>query len=100
MSNLRHSLTDALRREGGNIGYGVRPSARGHGFATELLRQTLVRAHHLGLREALLTCGKSNLASVRTIRKNGGELVSEEFLPNRGEIVQRYRIRLDVNQAI
>src|ERR1700676_764268 len=36
VSNLRHALTDSLRREGGNIGYGVRPSARRRGFAGEL----------------------------------------------------------------
>ena len=92
VANLRHSLTDALRREGGNIGYGVRPSARRRGFAGELLRRTLVRAGAMGLSEAWLTCAKSNVASVRTILGNGGVLTSEEFLPERDEIVQRYRI--------
>jgi predicted acetyltransferase len=32
VSNLRHVLTPALRREGGNIGFGIRPSARRRGF--------------------------------------------------------------------
>src|SRR6266850_5512770 len=94
VANLRHSLTDALRREGGNIGYGVRPSARRRGFAHELLRRTLERARDLGLSEVLLTCDKTNIASVRTILKNGGVFVSEEFLPERGEVEQRYRIGL------
>lgn len=92
VSNLRHRLTDKLRREGGNIGYGVRPSARRRGFATELLRSTLERARDVGLTEAWLTCAKTNAASVRTILRNGGLFVSEELLPERGEIVQRYRI--------
>lgn len=47
VSNLRHKLTDALRREGGNIGYGVCPSARRQGFATELVRRTLERARDI-----------------------------------------------------
>jgi predicted acetyltransferase len=95
VANLRHSLTDALRHEGGTIGYGVRPSARGHGFAKEILRRTLIRVRELGLSEALLTCAKSNVASVRTILANGGVFLSEEFLPERSEIIQRYRIDLE-----
>lgn len=95
ISNLRHQLTEKLRQEGGNIGYGVRPSARGLGFATFLLRRTLDRAREIGLSEALLTCGKDNIASVRTILRNGGKLLSEEYLESRDEVVQRYRISLN-----
>lgn len=92
VSNLRHSLTERLRREGGHIGYGIRPSARGLGFATQLLRHTIGEARLRGIDQALLTCSKSNVASARTILKNGGVLVSEEFLPEYGEVVQRYLI--------
>ncbi len=94
VSNLRHELTDALRREGGNIGYGVRPSARRRGFATVILGRTLEPARQRGLGEALLTCAKTNVGSVRAIQHNGGELTSEEFIPERGEVVQRWRIDL------
>ncbi|MBW3587911.1 MAG: GNAT family N-acetyltransferase [Actinobacteria bacterium] len=94
VSNLRHSLTDALRREGGHIGYGVRPSARRRGLATEILKRTLGEARELGLNEVLITCGSTNAGSIRAILNNGGEFLSEEFLPERGEIVKRYRINL------
>jgi predicted acetyltransferase len=94
VSNLRHRLTYRLRRDGGNIGYGVRPSARGRGFGSEILRQTLLRAQAIGLREVLITCAKTNLPSVRTIVGNGGVLDSEELLPERGEVIQRYWISL------
>ncbi|MBK8995686.1 MAG: GNAT family N-acetyltransferase [Myxococcales bacterium] len=94
VSNLRHALTDALRNHGGNIGYGVRPSARRRGFATRILAFTLDRAHSLGLDEALLTCAKSNEGSIRAIQRNGGVLVSEEFVADRGDVVQRWRIGL------
>ena len=94
VSNLRHRLTPRLRVEGGNIGYGVRPSARRRGYATALLRGTLDRARAIGLDRALLTCAKHNGASVATIRRCGGVFDSEEFIASRNEIVQRYWIDL------
>jgi predicted acetyltransferase len=93
VSNIRHSLTDALRREGGNIGYGIRPSARRRGFGTTILQKSLNRAAQLGLTRVLVTCGKENIGSAKAIIRNGGVLESEEYLPARGEIVQRYWIQ-------
>lgn len=100
VSNVRHSLTPRLREEGGNIGYGVRPSFRGRGLGVELLRQTLGKARDLGLTKVLLTCGKDNIASVRVILSNGGALESEEYLAARGEVVQRYWIDLTRHSAL
>jgi predicted acetyltransferase len=94
VSNLRHRLTDEMRISGGNIGYGVRPSARRQGVATEILKHTLARARELGVPEAWLTCAWDNEASIRTILRNGGTLVSEEFLPARDTTVRRYRVPL------
>ena len=96
VSNIRHSLTAALRREGGNIGYGIRPSARRQGFGVDILRQSLRRAGELGLTKALVTCARENAASVKIIINNGGVLESEEFFPDRNEVVQRYWLTTDV----
>jgi predicted acetyltransferase len=93
VSNLRHALTEKLRVEGGHIGYGVRPSARRRGHATELLRRTLERAKAIGIEEALVTCSKDNAGSVGAILKCGGRFHSEDFIESRGEIVQRYWIK-------
>lgn len=92
VSNIRHSLTPALLREGGSIGYGIRPTARGEGLGSAILRLSLLQAAHLGVERALVTCGKQNVASAAAILRNGGVLESEEFLADRGEVVQRYWI--------
>lgn len=92
VSNLRHRLTDNLRLEGGHIGYGVRPSARRRGHGTALLRHTLAAARAFGIAEALLTCAKANAGSAATILRCGGELQSEAFSPERGDVVQRYLV--------
>ncbi|RFC41993.1 MAG: putative acetyltransferase, partial [Verrucomicrobia bacterium] len=90
--NLRYSLTDELRRIGGNIGYGIRPSARRLGHATTILRETLIKAKAQGIRRVLVTADKGNAGSVKTILKNGGVLDAEELLPGHPDITQRFWI--------
>ncbi len=101
VSNIRHALTESLRREGGHIGYGIRPSARRQGLGIAILRSSLARAAELGIDRILVTCAKANTGSARSIVRNGGVLASEEYLADRGEIVQRYWIenRPDVGAA-
>lgn len=68
---LRHTFDDDL----GHIGYGVRPSARRRGLASwalgEMLREARVA---LGLDRVLIPCLTDNVASARTIERNGGVL--------------------------
>ena len=72
--SIHHELNDALRVEGGHIGYDTVPSFRGRGVATEMLRQALPVARALGLPSVLLTCDDTNAASIRVIERNGGSL--------------------------
>ena len=69
---LRHALTPWLLEEGGHIGYSVRPSRRGQGHAGHALALAVRRAAELGLDRVLLTCDEPNVASARTIERNGG----------------------------
>ena len=75
---LRHRLNDALRRMGGHIGYSVRPSERGKGLGTVMLRLVLNEARGLGLSQVLLTCLEHNVPSRRMIERNGGVLERTE----------------------
>lgn len=82
--SIHHELNDALRVEGGHIGYDTVPSFRGRGVATEMLRQALPVARALGLTAVLLTCDDTNAASIRVIEKNEGSLREVKTLdPNR-----------------
>jgi predicted acetyltransferase len=92
VSHLRHALTESLLSYGGHIGFGVRPSARRQGYATETLRQTLSEARKLGIDDVLVTCDKGNIASARTIVSNGGVFSGEEYLEAHSSVVQRYWI--------
>ena len=88
---IRHCLNDFLIGYGGHIGYGVRPSERRKGYATEMLRQALEKCHELGIEKALVTCDNDNIGSMRTIIKNGG-ILENEVLQKDGTVLQRYWI--------
>ena len=82
--SIHHELNDALRVEGGHIGYDTVPSFRGRGVATEMLHQALPAARALGLTAVLVTCDDTNAASIRVIEANGGSLRETKALhPNR-----------------
>lgn len=89
--NIRHKLNDLLLNFGGHIGYGIVPSERGRGYATLMLSMALPFAKELGISDVLIVCDKSNLASAKTIIKNGG--IIENEVVNDGKLVQRYWIK-------
>lgn len=90
---LFHRLDEALRHNGGHIGYDTVPSWRRRGGATDMLRLVLPVARDLGLSEVLLTCDADNLGSVWVIEGNGGVLIDSTKLPS-GRCKSRYQISL------
>ena len=71
-SRLRPQIHGAVAYEGGHIGYDVRPSERGKGYGTLLLRLTLAQARRAGLSEVLVTADDANPISCAVIERNGG----------------------------
>ena len=72
--NLRLRLSNFLLEEGGHIGYSIRLSERGKGYAKETLRQGLQIAKEKNIKQALVTCSVKNPASRAVILANGGLL--------------------------
>ena len=72
--NLRLRLNNFLLEKGGHIGYSIRPSERGKGYAKEALRQGLQVAKEKNIKKALVTCSVNNPASRAVILANGGLL--------------------------
>ena len=72
--NLRLRLNDYLLEKGGYIGYSIRPSERGKGYAKESLRQGLQIAKEKNIHRVLVTCSIKNPASRVVILANGGQL--------------------------
>ena len=70
--NLRLRLNEGLLNHAGHIGYSIRPSERGKGYAKEALRQGLQVAKEKNIKRALVTCSTENPASRAVIIANGG----------------------------
>jgi len=73
-ASIRHRLNDFLLHEAGHIGYGVLPARRRRGYATEILRQSLIIARSMGIDRVLVTCDDENVGSIKTIEACGGQL--------------------------
>jgi predicted acetyltransferase len=71
---LRHYLNDHLLNHGGHIGYVIRPSERGKGYAKMLLEKLLEKAKSMGIDKVLLTCDETNIPSRKVIESNDGML--------------------------
>ena len=91
MISIRYELNEVLLHNGGNIGYGVRPSERRKGYATQMLAMALEKCRERSIDRALVTCDKDNIGSSRTLQKNGGVL-EDERVDEEGTVFQRYWI--------
>jgi len=91
--DLRHHIDHPILRVwGGHMGYTVRPSERGKGYAKEMLRQNLLNCCSRGLEKVLIVCDSDNIASEKTIIANGGVFEAEICVD--GKTMKRYWVDL------
>lgn len=86
------TFTPTLERLGHHVGYAVRPSKRGRGYATRALELLLDEARRLNISKLMPECGSANIASRKVIERNGGVLL--ESLPGTSPGSVRYLIDL------
>jgi predicted acetyltransferase len=78
--SFRYKLNKALRSQGGNIGYHIRPSKQGKGYGTEMLKQLIPKLGKLGYKKVLITCDETNIGSRKVAENNNGKL--EKIAPD------------------
>ena len=100
--NIRYDLSENLKELYGDIGYGVRPSERRKGYATQMLKDALEICIEKQMKEVIVGCYEKNYGSNRTIQNNGGVLyrisATEKKLSDEWSITLKdnfYKIKLD-----
>jgi len=93
--NIRYDLPLHLRELYGDIGYGVRPSERRKGYATEMLKYALIVCKEKEMEEVILGCYEDNYGSNKTIIKNGGILYRNDI--ENKELSDNWNIELKRN---
>lgn len=83
---IRHSLNDHLKLEGGHIGYSVRKSERRKGYGTEMLKAALRKCKELGITKVLLTCEPENIGSSSVMKANGGKFEKQVTLKDNSKL--------------
>ena len=73
-TSIRHRNDHNLIKYGGHIGYGVCPKYRKQGYATEILKESLlfVKKNLPDLKRVLVTCDEGNIGSQKTIEEMEG----------------------------
>ena len=92
MINIRYGLNAYLYREGGHVGYSVRPSEQGKGYGKQLLQEALAFCTFIGLEQVLVVCEEKNEVSAGVIRACGGVMEDEIVSEVTGVRLQRYWI--------
>ena len=91
---VHNVLTQRMKDYTGHVGYSVRPSERGHGYAKRILAKALDFLESFGFEEINVSCITTNEASRKTILANGGELIETVFFEPDNVNLERYKIRL------
>ena len=91
---VHNVLTQRMKDYTGHVGYSVRPSARGKGYAKKMLAKAVDFLKSFGFDEIFVSCIPENEPSKKTILANGGEYVETVFLECDNVYLNRYRIKL------
>ena len=98
MINIRLTLNERLKKSGGNIGYGIRPTERQKGYNKINLYLGLQVCEKYGLDKVLLDADIDNPASWKTMEALGGRRVGKYYDENNQCECVKYEI--DVHESL
>lgn len=94
---IRAHLDEKFNLDGGNVGYGVRPSDRRKGYAKIMLRLALEKLAEMGIHRVILTCAEDNIGSENTMRACGA-VYKNTIVNENAEKIKRFVLKNDSKQ--
>lgn len=91
---IRWKQVPVLMTYGGLIGYSIRPSQRGKGYASEMLKLALEKFKNTDIENILITCKDFNIPSKKVIEKNNGIYENSYYNKDDGFTYLRYWIKI------
>lgn len=92
-ASLRHYLTVEGMNTWGHVGYGIRPTERRKGYATQALQMLLEESKKHHIQRILVGAHSSNIGSCKTIEKCGFKFEEEIIDPyDSNERIKKYSI--------
>lgn len=88
--DIRHRLNWHLEKWGGHIHFNIRPSMRGKGFGTKILKKAMPIVNYLGIDRALITLNPADKAAIRIVESCGGEFEDETLETDKFPATRRY----------
>lgn len=72
MAKLRMGLTPDLEKQGGNLGYYIKPEYRNKGYVPLIVEQLIEEGKKRGLKQILMTAKFDDFSMIEMIMNNGG----------------------------
>lgn len=88
ITRIRHKETVA----DGNIRYDISPIYRNKGYGTIILKLALEKAKEIGLKDIIVTCALTSIASKKVIEKNNGNLLEIVYDSDENQELYKYKI--------
>lgn len=88
--DIRHRLNWHLEKWGGHVHFVIRPTMRGMGFGTKILRKSMPIINYLGIDKALFTVAPDNAAAISILESCGAEFEDETTDTDKFPAMRRY----------
>jgi len=100
MINIRLRLNDKLKKYGGHIGYGIRPTERVKGYNKINLYLALKVLEDYGNKDAMLQAETYNIASWKTMESLGGIRTKTFDIDKNGKIEHVYEYHFNIRKCL